>query len=135
MAGTTRVKVSGPLFDGRAEEAARRMCEDITAKTSAQAAAIIRSKAKRFNKSGRGKTGQAADHVKLRQVEMVATITGLSETGVTWWPWLEGVSKRNESTRFRGYHTFRMASAIARKQIRTTAKKLMASYLPEMGGE
>lgn len=34
----------------------------------------------------------------------------VTDSGVIYGPWLEGVSRRNTTTRFKGYHTFRMVA-------------------------
>lgn len=34
----------------------------------------------------------------------------VTDTPVVYGPWLEGVGSRNQSTRFKGYHTFRIVS-------------------------
>jgi hypothetical protein len=135
MSASVKVVVKGPIFDGQAAEAARALCIDIAETAAKQGQAIVRAKAKAMNKSGRGGKGIAAEHVTYRAAEMTATIIGTSQKGVTWWPWLEGTSKRNQSTRFGGYHTFRMATGIMRKRIKTLANKLMPEYLERMGGE
>lgn len=56
----------------------------------------------------------------------------LTDGGVIYGPWLEGVSSRNNSSRFKGYHTFRMvlqdmtkrADEIAENTIAEAVRKL-----------
>ena len=134
MAGSVKVVVRGPIFNGEASEAARALCADIVEAGAKQGAGIVKSKAKKFNRSGRGGTGAAAAAVTYRVTEMTATIVGESTKGVVWWPWLEGTSKRNASTRFKGYHAFRLATGVMRKRIKTIANKLLPEYTERMGG-
>jgi hypothetical protein len=47
-------------------------------------------------------------HYRSRiQVERRQTYRGVTDGGVIYGGWLEGVSSRNRTTRFKGYHTFR----------------------------
>lgn len=56
----------------------------------------------------------------------------LTDGGVIYGPWLEGTSSRNNSSRFKGYHTFRMvlqdmtkrADEIAENTIAEAVRKL-----------
>jgi hypothetical protein len=40
----------------------------------------------------------------------------ISDGGVIYGPWLEGVSRRNQSTRFKGYHTFRLIAQLLARE-------------------
>lgn len=40
----------------------------------------------------------------------------LTDGGVVYGPWLEGTSSRNSSTRFKGYHTFRLVEQQMEKE-------------------
>jgi hypothetical protein len=131
----TRVTVRGPVFDGEADEAARQWIEDFTGKLAAQGAAIVRDKAMKMNRSRRGGTGGAASTVSHRSEGMSAVVEGQSHQGLVWWPWLEGTSKRNSTTRFRGYHAFRLAKNIMRKRAQKVAEDRLHEYLPRMGGD
>jgi hypothetical protein len=56
--------------------------------------------------------------------------------GVAWAPWLEGVSKRNKATRFKGYHLFRDArQELEDSEAQRIADETLAEYLPKIGGE
>ncbi len=130
----TTVRIKGPMFDGAAEDAVRALLENVTADAAKQGAAIVKTKAAKFNRSGRGGTGAAAAAVSYHSEGTTAVIKGDSSKGRVWWPWLEGDSKRNASTRFKGYHAFRLASGIMRKRIRAQAEKLLPEYIDRMGG-
>ena len=134
MAGNVTVKIKGPLFDGAPSDVVRAALEDVTESVAHQGSSIIKAKAQKFNKSGRGGTGAAANSVTYRTKSLTAIVEGKSEKGVVWWPWLEGTSKRNESTRFRGYHAFRLATNIMRKRMRSEAEKAVAEACERLGG-
>lgn len=135
MAGNITVTVRGPLFDSDPEGVVQAALEDLTASIANQGQAIIKSKAAKFNKSGRGGSGAAADAVTTRVESTTAVITGQSSKGEAWWPWLEGTSKRNQSTRFKGYFTFRLATGVMRKRMRAQAPKVIAGACAKLGGD
>lgn len=134
MSGSVTVKVTGPLFDGAPADEARAALREVTEAVASQGAAIIRTKAKKFNVSGRGGTGAAAAAVSSRSKGDAAIVEGTSTKGQVWWPWLEGTSKRNQSTRFKGYHAFRLATGVMRKRLRSEASKAMAEVAEKLGG-
>src|SRR5580698_10083418 len=100
MAGGVTVKIKGPLFDSAPADVVRVTLEEVTESVAKQGAAIIKSKAAKWNVSGRGGTGAAAQSVTFRTASTTAIVEGRSTRGKVWWPWLEGDSKRNKSTRF-----------------------------------
>jgi hypothetical protein len=134
MPSRVKVTISGPLFDGRAAEAVDEWLTKTKAELGEQAYAIVRSKADRMNRSGRGGTGQAAGGVRIAYADAVVVSGGIHE-GEFSWPWLEGTSKRNQSTPFRGYHAFRLASRIVAKRARKTAQANLEDFIGQMGGE
>ena len=129
----TRVKLEGPLFTGEAAKAA----EEFTTALAAQIAAIgqtwIKIEAHGFDKSGRN-TGAAADGVKLVGEGRDWVIRGGIRAGEYSWPWLEGTSKRNTTTQFRGYKTFSRTRARMRKQVTPWAQEELTKFIAEMGG-
>jgi hypothetical protein len=135
MAGMYQVSVrkDGPLFDGRAEAAVDTAVHRCTAALGRQGYAIIRDKSARYNRSGRA-TGGAPPTVQTRIGWQTARIYGQSSRGSIWWPWLEGTSSRNKSTRFKGYHTFRLVRRILGKRSESVMEAKLAEVAPEMGG-
>lgn len=138
MAGGLYVSSSaekyGPIFDGRAELAV----EEFEAAVTRDAAEIgrdwIRIAAMGMDKSGKA-TGAAAAGVGLFPITGGWRIFGAMEKGHVWWPWLEGVSKRNVGSKFKGYHAFRATTFKLRKQMPAIAELRLREYLPKMGGE
>lgn len=133
MAGNVTVRVHGPLFDGQADAALTQWLDTTRRDLADQAAAIVRSKAARMNKTGRGGTGRAAAAVQVTY-GAVPVVTGHSSRGSVWWPWLEGTSRRNTTTPFRGYHAFRTARMVTQARAKKLAEAKLAGYLPRMGG-
>jgi hypothetical protein len=131
---TTKVTLTGPIFTGEAAAAAR----DFTRALAAEIAGIGRDWIKldtdRMDRSGRGGTGAAASGVKLDGSGENWVVSGGISKGNYAWPWLEGVSKRNQSTDFRGYHAFRRTRARMRTQVRPYAQAELAHFIERMGG-
>ncbi len=98
------VVLRGPLFDARAPRVVNAMLDD-----SAQAIAeraqndvreTIQSRAVR-------RTGNYERHVKI---DRQGNDRQVNDGGIVYGPWLEGVSRRNYSTRVRGFAQFRRAT-------------------------
>lgn len=56
------------------------------------------------------------------------------DRGIVYGPWLEGTSRRNSTTRFKGYHSFRKATAATQKQAQGIADRVLARNLNRLGG-
>jgi uncharacterized protein YodC (DUF2158 family) len=131
---TTKVILSGPLFTGEAAAAAQDFANSLAGEIAQIGATWIKVEAQGYDKSGRGGTGQAAEGVKVAGQGGRWTISGGISKGSYAWPWLEGTSKRNQSTGFKGYHTFRRTRLRMRKQVTPWAQEQIEAYLLQMGG-
>jgi hypothetical protein len=131
---TTRVIVTGPVFDGEASLAVHRFLEEAKDEIAQIGQTWIKTEAEGFDRSGRGGTGRAAAGVEVRSEGAIRIIRGGIREGEYAWPWLEGTSRRNADTGFRGYHTFRRTRLRMRRQAAEYTQKLLEKYLPEMGG-
>jgi hypothetical protein len=130
---TAYVDVSGPLFDGTAETAAAELTDTI-AKRGAEWAREHLAET-RMDKSGRA-TGAFAAALRVVQRNAGFAVPAPMIRGVTWGPWLEGGTKRNKSTKFKGYHLFRdtrqqLEDGVAQE----IADKALEEYVPRMGGD
>ena len=130
---TTKVVLSGPLFTGEAAAAAKAYTDDINHELAEIARDWIKLDTGRMTKSG-SDTGAASDAVKLSGGNGAWTISGGISKGKYAWPWLEGTSKRNQSTGFKGYKTFSRTRARIRKQALPYAQQRLEQYLAQMGG-
>jgi hypothetical protein len=128
------VDVSGPLSDGRAEGATERFVRKATTKLGETGRDWIRIEALGFDISGRGGTGRAAAGVLLFERDYGALIFGEMKEGEVWWPWLEGVSERNRTTRFKGYHTFRRTRRKLEDNMMTIIRPELEELRAEIGG-
>lgn len=131
---TTKVVLSGPLFGGQAAAAAADFTDSLAHEIAEIGRDWIRLDTARMNKSGRGDTGRAAAGVELTGGNGSYIISGGIRKGEFAWPWLEGVSKRNASTGFKGYGSFRRTRLRMRKQVTPFAQQRIEEYLARMGG-
>jgi hypothetical protein len=130
----TKVVITGPMFDGQAEAAARAYAVSLPRELALIAQTWIKTEASTFDKSGRGGTGEAAEGVMLTGAGTTYTVSGGIRAGRYAWPWLEGISKRNQSTGFKGYKTFSRTRGRMKKQATPYAQQLLSRYLEQMGG-
>jgi hypothetical protein len=130
---TTRIKLSGPLFDGQAEKAAKDFTDSLAGEIAEIGRDWIKLDTQRMTKSG-SDTGAAAAGVELAGGNGAYVIRGGIRKGQYAWPWLEGASRRNQSTGFKGYHSFRRTRLRMRKQVTPFAELRLEEYLARMGG-
>lgn len=132
---TTKVILEGPLFTGRADQAAHDFADSLANEVAEIGKTWIQVASMEMDRSGRGGTGRAAAGVEGPAGSNGAyKIWGGIRTGQYAWPWLEGTSKRNQSTSFHGYHTFRRTRLRMKKQVTPFAQAKLEQYLLLMGG-
>lgn len=132
---TTRVVITGPLFDGQAAEAARDFTDSLSREIAEIGKTWIQIEAHGFDKSGHGGTGAAAEGVEGPVGSNGAyVIKGGIREGKYSWPWLEGTSQRNTTTEFAGYKTFKRTRQRMRKQVTPFAQSQLEQFLALMGG-
>lgn len=124
------VTLSGPLFDGRAQRAADRACddarEDIAEFAEEYALALMGA-------AFRHPTGYYESRVITERV--TADTSRVHDQGVIYGPWLEGVGSRNSPvTRFPGYFHWRRTKQVVKTAGPVMAERAVARHLPEMGG-
>lgn len=130
---TVDCMVTGPLADGRAIDAAEKWAERTSQALGDEAVRMLRDFP--MNKSGRARGGFEGALRVERRSPSETRVAGPQERGVAWAPWLEGTSKRNESTKFRGYHLFAKTRAELEKKAQEIGQKQLDELLGEMGGE
>lgn len=126
-----RANVRGPLA-GNADQVLQEWARQ-TAKALAQDAAEALRQFP-MDKTGRAHGGFAGN-IRVREHGSEAVIRGPQIKGVTWAPWLEGTSRRNESTPFRGYHLFRKTRLATQRHAELTGQEQLGRLLPRLGGE
>lgn len=130
---TAYVHCTGPLVDGSADAVLGELTREVARRGAEYAEQQLR--AVKMDKSGRA-TGafQASLHVLQRNSGY--SVPGETIRGVTWATWLEGTSKRNRATKFRGYHIFRdVRRQLEDGKAQEIAEETLAQFLPRLGGE
>src|SRR6185437_4824054 len=128
------VKASGPLFDGMAPARIDEFMHKATRRVAETGQDWIKIAANEMDRSGRGGTGRAAEGVVLYERDVGYAIFGEMKEGDVWWPWLEGTSQRNTSTRFKGYHTFRSVRMRLSQHLQEIVRPLVDDLIRELGG-
>lgn len=126
-----KLDASGPLANGGMAKAADKWTENTSQALADEAVRML--KAFPMDKSGRSKGGFAANLNPVRKSLNTMVIHGPTVRGVTWAPWLEGITDRNRSTKFRGYHLFRKTAAALNRIAPDIGQKELDKLLGETG--
>jgi len=126
------VNVSGPLFDGTVDNITQQWLDQTKKDVADLGVLTLKEQAVKFDKSGRG-TGHYMSVLNTRQVSPFNDQL-INDGGIVYGPWLEGTTKRNNSTRFKGYHAFRRTRTRLRKQYGEIAQRKLAEFIGRMGG-
>ena len=128
-----KIVLKGPLFDGGASSAAKDFTDSLALEVAEIGRDWIKLDTQRMTKSG-SDTGQASAGVEMSGGNGAYVIKGGIRAGKYAWPWLEGTSKRNQSTGFKGYKSFSRTTLRMRKQVSPFAQARLEQYLAQMGG-
>lgn len=126
---TVSVSVHGPLADGRAPQIIHDWLDQVKQDIADEGVSLLRQVG--MNKTGRG-TGRY-------QAELTTKLIGYNDVLIydrEYWPgpWLEGVTKRNQSTRFKGYRLWRNTKTQLQERAPGIAEKRMPELTEKLGG-
>jgi hypothetical protein len=117
------VTLRGPMFDGRAAAELADLAADVASVVVDQASAEWH----------RLLDANIQYPTPYYETQLLRTSRGLAEVvtdrGIVYGPWLEGTSRRNQTTRFKGYHSARDATAAVVEQIPALAAPVVARHL------
>lgn len=124
------VSFSGPLFDGRAVEAMRRMADEVQSEVAKYAEDTWQTL---MDASFQHPTGAYQSHVNVaRRDKDLVLNDGWPDSGLQYGPWLEGVGSRNSPvTRFPGYHALRRAYEHTERDVPQIAAPIVEKYVRE----
>jgi hypothetical protein len=137
------VIMTGPVFDGRAPAEVKVACRDIEEALAGEASRIIKEYLPTQYKYLGGSGGNPQDNpvppnagYYVSQIHTEASAEGavVTDTQVIYGPWLEGVSSRNQATRFPGYGAFRKATQTLEVEAGRSAETTMAPHIVAMNG-
>jgi hypothetical protein len=119
------VRMSGPILDGRGPEIVRRNTREMESQVADEGLRRVHQR-----------LGQVLKHPTGYYESRVVKTTRSSgydvdDSRVVYGPWLEGVSSRNDSTRFKGYHTFQMVG----QQLEADTPRIVQEQTRRMIGE
>lgn len=118
-----RVAKRGPMFDGRTAAAMHTYRDEISLRIAEEGEKLIRQRLKVVLQHP---TGYYESRIS---VDRAGDGYRVSDGGVIYGPWLEGVGSRNSPvTRFPGYATFRRTKPLVDKRAREIAMQLLARY-------
>jgi hypothetical protein len=125
------IELSGPLFDGRAEEDMRRMAEEIQRTVANFAEDTWQSY---MDASFRHPTGRYQSHVNIaRRDKDLVVNDGWPGSRLEYGPWLEGIGSRNSPvTRFPGYFALRRAAAHTDREVPRISAPIVDKYVREV---
>lgn len=120
------VTAHGPLFDGRALREAKRL-EAGTVDDVAQA--VFEEVHDTLDANLKHPTGYYESRIR---VDTTRTTAVVDDSGVVYGPWLEGVSSRNRSTRFKGYAAFRRSAQRVQKRVPQITRQTVRTSVARM---
>lgn len=127
---TASLNVSGPLLSGQAQEALDQFSQDVEKAIAEEAVRML--SAVPMDRSGRS-AGAFREHLHPTRRSAGTAVFGPMIKGVTWAPWLEGVTERNRSTGFPGYKLFANTRLeLDRGRAQEIAERELEKFLPQM---
>ena len=119
------VRVSGPVFDGRADAAVRDFCDEAERDIAGQAYSEVMTN---LNQSIKNPTPNYETQITVTQRGADQVV---HDRGIVYGPWLEtGAGRR---TRFRGYHSFARARAAIETKAPAIVQRALRRALGRMG--
>jgi hypothetical protein len=128
---TAQANITGPIGDGTADRALQDWAQAVAKALGDEGVRLLR--AFPMDKTGRAHGG-FQENLNVLQQGPVARIPGPQIKGVVWSPWLEGTSKRNQSTRFKGYHLFRLTRQQLQERAPQIGQAELDKVMPRIGG-
>ena len=134
------IKAQGPMFEGEranaiVEKAVDRGIAELVQLGEQRLDMLLKPRpAGVYLSVSEAKRGQASTGHYGRSIHGVAShLHGrIDDSGVEYGPWLEGVSSRNETTRFKGYHSFRRVGQSLEKDAGKVLKAHMDKAIKEL---
>ncbi len=123
---TIDVSHHGPIFDGRAALAVTQCLDETLTEVGAQGLADVHHILDAHIK-------HPTPYYETQLIsQRLAGDQVVHDRGIIYGPWLEGVGSRNQTTRFKGYHAFRIAKNNLVAKVPALAEHVLQKYLPRM---
>lgn len=127
MNDSITIRKSGPIFDGRAQAVVGVYLDEATDEVADQGVNDVHAVLGTVLKNPTG-------YYESRIVTDVSRseISFVTDSGVIYGSWLEGTSSRNQSTRFKGYTSFRKATQVLDTKASAIAERILSRYIGRM---
>jgi len=112
------VDMTGPFFDGRMQKAVRLALTDTVRDATDRGEGMVKAQLYPGH-------GLVTGTLRRSVAGEARGLNALIETNVIYGPWIEGTSRRNETTRFKGYAMFRRT----RQALQKSVPRLLIKYL------
>ena len=120
------VTATGPLYDKRGVKFTNAGTEAIEAAVAEATGNEIEN---RLGNVLKNPTGFYESRVRTDRLRVGSEV---SDSGVIYGPWLEGTSSRNQSTRFKGYATYRKATQTMQRRAPRIAAQALGPFVRKM---
>lgn len=117
-----RTRTEGALFTTQSHRLFSEFEEDLEEEGAEWALDHIQ---RTFHRSFKQPTGYYESNVEIHSTSSGKEVWDGGYAGPAYGPWLEGVSSRNNATRFKGYHAFRNAAAALEHHIEAMGDRLL----------
>ncbi len=121
-----RVSYDGSLFNGVADRLLVRMQAELEKAIATRAEQLI---SERLDRVLRHPTGFYQSQIAVRREGGHYVV---NDNDVIYGPWLEGVGSRNQTTRFKGYATFRKVTQLMERQSTRIGERMLDRYARRM---
>jgi len=137
---TTTVEMRGRFFDGTARRRLTRAVSEAVRDLTSEAETFLNDRLRPQSGGGvyknigvaeGGSTGNYRRNISTHMRQLNALI---SDGGVIYGPWLEGISSRNATTRFKGYSSFRRAAQFAQEKSNRVFRAYISTYVRNVNG-
>ena len=125
MSGITiRVQVTGPVFTGRALALVDEYLTTVVEEIAKDGVPLVQDagRADYKHRTGHYESGIVTDRVSKEAVR-------IWDSAEIYGPWLEGISSRNQTTRFKGYSTFRKTTQQVDRRVPAVAGRLLDEFV------
>ncbi len=119
------VIATGPLFNGQAEVALAEYSRVMPERIAEKGQQMVREHLNAVIKQNRGVYVSRVHVRDLGETQVIGNDMAYS-------PWLEGTDERNRSTRFKGYHTFRLIGQQLDARAGPMAEEILRPFLARM---
>ena len=135
-----KIELKGPIFKQAPQQIQKlgnRIVEDMVKKGEARLTLMLRPRPGgvylSVAQAGKGKA--STGHYRRNLNTMVSGLRGtITDGGVIYGPWLEGVGSRNATTRFKGYASFRRVGQWMESQRRRVTEFHVNKLVRELNG-